>query len=50
MDLYLINAATDAKRQTCFDMTEISICYLNEVKVQRLETKDERNGEKKAET
>ena len=31
-------------------MTEISICYLNEVKVQRLETRDERNGEKKAET
>ena len=22
MDLYLINAATDAKRQTCFGMTE----------------------------
>ena len=35
MDLYLINAATDAKRQTCFDMTEVSIWYLSEAKVQR---------------
>ncbi len=25
MVLYLINAATDAKRQTCMDMTETSI-------------------------
>ena len=36
MDLYLINAATDAKRQTCFDMTEVSIWFLN---------KDERMAE-----
>ena len=35
MDLYLINAATDAKRQTCFDMTEVSIWYLSKAKVQR---------------
>ena len=34
MVLYLINAATDAKRQPCLDMTEASIWDLSEAKVQ----------------
>ena len=40
MDLYLINAATDAKRQPCLDMTETRIWDWNEVTIQRRETRE----------
>ena len=39
MDLYLINAATDAKRQACLGMTEISIWDKSEAIVQRRESR-----------
>ena len=34
MDLYLINAAKDAKRQPCLNMTEASIWDLSEAIIQ----------------
>ena len=40
MDLYLINAATDAKRQPCLDMIEASIWYLSVARVQVGSRKD----------